>query len=93
MGPASSSPPWVPTPRWSSPGSRSFLLLAFPDAAFAPLVFKFCALNYFLIFENLIPLLELDGYFILAEAIEVPDLGERSLQFVQHDVWHKLRTR
>ncbi len=51
------------------------------------------ALNYFLIFENLIPLLELDGYFILAEAIEVPDLRERSLQFIQHDVWHKLRTR
>ncbi len=49
-------------------------------------------LNYFLIFENLIPLLELDGYFILAEAIEVPDLRERSLQFIQHDVWHKLRT-
>ena len=74
-------------------GVASFLLLAFPDAAFAPLVFKFCALNYFLIFENLIPLLELDGYFILAEAIEVPDLRERSLQFIQHDVWHKLRTR
>ena len=50
------------------------------------------ALNYFLIFENLIPLLELDGYFILAEAIEVPDLRERSLQFIQHDLWHKLRT-
>ncbi len=74
-------------------GIASFLLLAFPDASFAPLVFKFCALNYFLIFENLIPLLELDGYFILAEAIEVPDLRERSLQFIQHDVWHKLRTR
>jgi CRP-like cAMP-binding protein/Zn-dependent protease len=74
-------------------GIGSFLLLAFPDASFAPLLFTFCALNYFLIFENLIPLLELDGYFILAEAIEVPDLRERSLQFIQHDVWHKLRTR
>ncbi len=74
-------------------GIGSFLLLAFPDASFAPLVFTFCALNYFLIFENLIPLLELDGYYILAEAIEVPDLRERSLQFIQHDVWHKLRTR
>ncbi len=50
-------------------------------------------LNYFVIFLNLIPLLELDGYFILAEAIEVPDLRERSLQFIQHDLWHKLRAR
>lgn len=74
-------------------GIGSFLLLAFPHASFAPLLFTFCALNYFLIFENLIPLLELDGYFILAEAIEVPDLRERSLQFIQHDIWHKLRTR
>jgi CRP-like cAMP-binding protein/Zn-dependent protease len=74
-------------------GIGSFLLLAFPNASFAPLLFTFCALNYFLIFENLIPLLELDGYFILAEVIEVPDLRERSLQFIQHDVWHKLRTR
>ena len=74
-------------------GIGSFLLLVFPDASFSPLLFTFCALNYFLIFENLIPLLELDGYFILAEAIEVPDLRERSLQFIEHDVWHKLRTR
>jgi CRP-like cAMP-binding protein len=74
-------------------GFGSFLLVAFPDASFAPLVYKFCVLNYFVIFENLIPLLELDGYFILAEAIEVPDLRERSLQFIQHDVWHKLRGR
>jgi CRP-like cAMP-binding protein/Zn-dependent protease len=74
-------------------GIGSFILLAFPDASFAPVVFTFCALNYFLIFENLIPLLELDGYFILAEAIEVPDLRERSLQFIQHDMWHKLRSR
>ena len=74
-------------------GFGSFLLLAFPEAAFAPLLYKFTVLNYLVIFENLIPLLELDGYFILAEAIEVPDLRERSLQFIQHDVWHKLRAR
>ena len=60
---------------------------------FAPLLYKFTVLNYFVIFENLIPLLELDGYFILAEAIEVPDLRERSLQFIQHDLWHKIRGR
>ena len=57
-------------------GLASFLLVAFPSAAAAPLIYRFCVLNYFLIFENLIPLLELDGYFILAEAIEVPDLRD-----------------
>jgi CRP-like cAMP-binding protein/Zn-dependent protease len=74
-------------------GIGSLLLVAFPGAAFGPLLYKFCVLNYFVIFENLIPLLELDGYFILAETIEVPDLRERSLQFIQHDLWHKLKER
>jgi CRP-like cAMP-binding protein/Zn-dependent protease len=74
-------------------GLGSFALVLWPHAGFAPLVYKFALLNYFLIFENLIPLLELDGYFILAEAIEVPDLRERSLQFIQHDAWHKLHAR
>ena len=74
-------------------GIGSFSLLLWPDAGVAPLIWKFALLNYLLIFENLIPLLELDGYFILSEAIEVPDLRERSLQFIQHDAWHKLRAR
>src|SRR5919201_70726 len=50
-------------------------------------------LNYVSILMNLIPLLELDGYWLLAEAIDVPDLRPRSLRFLRHDFLHKLRTR
>ena len=35
---------------------------AYPEAAISPLLFKFALLNYFVIFLNLVPLLELDGY-------------------------------
>ena len=42
---------------------------------------------------NLIPLLELDGYFILADFIEIPDLRPRSLAFTRHDLLRKLRHR
>ncbi|HTG48437.1 MAG TPA: cyclic nucleotide-binding domain-containing protein [Actinomycetota bacterium] len=73
-------------------GIASVLLLLRPDASFAPFLFKFAVINYYVIFLNLIPLLELDGYWILTDAIEVPDLRARSLAFVQHDLWHKLRT-
>jgi CRP-like cAMP-binding protein len=66
---------------------------AFPDAAISATLYKFAVLNYFVLFMNLVPLLELDGYFILADLIQVPDLRPRSLQFVRHDLWHKLRTR
>ena len=57
------------------------------------LLYKFALLNYLVIFLNLIPLLELDGYWILSDLIQVPDLRPRSLQFVQHDLWHKIRAR
>ena len=41
---------------------------------------------------NLIPLLELDGYWIFSDLIQVPNLRRRSLTFMQHDLWHKIRT-
>ena len=46
-----------------------------------------------MIFLNLVPMLELDGYWILSDFIQVPDLRPRSLQFIRYDVWHKLRRR
>ena len=74
-------------------GVASLALVAFRDSNLAELLFKFALINYFVIFLNLIPLLELDGYWILSDLIQVPDLRQRSLQFIQHDLWHKLRTR
>ena len=73
-----------------SPASRSSV---FRDSSIAGLLYRFAIINYFVIFLNLIPLLELDGYWILADVIQVPDLRQRSLQFIQHDLWHKLWTR
>jgi CRP-like cAMP-binding protein/Zn-dependent protease len=74
-------------------GLASFAVWAFPEAPAAGLLYKFAFLNYFVIFLNLIPLLELDGYWILSDLIQVPDLRPRSLQFIQHDLWHTLRAR
>jgi CRP-like cAMP-binding protein len=56
-------------------------------------MYKFAVLNYLVVIMNLIPLLELDGYYILADLIEIPDLRERSLVFLRRDLFHKLRTR
>lgn len=74
-------------------GMASLVVFAFPDGPAAAVLYKFALLNYLVIFLNLIPLLELDGYFILSDLIQVPDLRPRSLAFVQHDLWHKLRAR
>jgi putative peptide zinc metalloprotease protein len=74
-------------------GAASLAVWAFPDSAPAAILYKFALLNYFVIFLNLVPLLELDGYFILSDAIQVPDLRPRSLRFVRYDLWRKLRRR
>jgi putative peptide zinc metalloprotease protein len=74
-------------------GAAGLGLYLFPQGPLADLLYRFALLNYLVIFLNLIPLLELDGYWILTDVIQVPDLRPRSLQFIQHDLWHKLRSR
>ncbi len=74
-------------------GVASLVIFASPDGPLADLLYKFALLNYIVIFLNLVPLLELDGYFILSDLIQVPDLRPRSLQFIQHDLWHKISSR
>jgi CRP-like cAMP-binding protein/Zn-dependent protease len=74
-------------------GLGALVLFLFPDSGPAPFLYRFALLNLFLIFLNLVPLLELDGYWIFSNLIQMPDLRSRSLEFIQHDLWHKLRTR
>jgi CRP-like cAMP-binding protein/Zn-dependent protease len=74
-------------------GAAALVVWGFPESPFAPLLYKFALLNYFVIFLNLVPLLELDGYWILSDVIQVPDLRPMSLQFIRYDLWRKLRAR
>jgi CRP-like cAMP-binding protein len=74
-------------------GVAAIVAWSFPGAALSRTLYTFAALNYLILVMNLIPLLELDGYFILADFIEVPDLRPRSLAFTRHELWGKLRHR
>jgi CRP-like cAMP-binding protein/Zn-dependent protease len=74
-------------------GSAALLAYALPESAATSILYKFALLNYFVLFMNLVPLLELDGYWILSDLIQVPDLRPMSVAFVRHDLWHKLRAR
>ena len=74
-------------------GIASIIVFSFPHASVSPLLYRFAVLNYFLILLNLIPLLELDGYWILSDLIQVRDLRPRAIAFIQGDLWHKLRIR
>ena len=74
-------------------GMAALVVFLFPDAGVSPFLYRFALLNMFVIFLNLVPLLELDGYWIFADLIQVPDLRPRCLAFIEHDMWHKLRVR
>jgi putative peptide zinc metalloprotease protein len=74
-------------------GVASILLLVFPGGILAAVLYRFAVLGYLVIFLNWVPLLELDGYFIVADLIQVPDLRARSIAFIRHDLWHKVRRR
>jgi CRP-like cAMP-binding protein/Zn-dependent protease len=74
-------------------GIASIIAWSFPAWILSETMYKFAVLNYLVVIMNLIPLLELDGYYILADLIEVPDLRERSLVFMRRDLFHKLRAR
>ena len=74
-------------------GMAAVWIFVFPDSGASPFLYRFALLNLFVIFLNLVPLLELDGYWIFSDLIQVPDLRPRSLAFIEHDMWHKLRTR
>lgn len=73
-------------------GVASIVMIATPGTTVAAFLYRFALINYFVIFMNLIPLLELDGYWIFSDLIQVPNLRRRSLTFMQHDLWHKVRT-
>jgi CRP-like cAMP-binding protein/Zn-dependent protease len=74
-------------------GAFSIGVWLVPTMGLAPLLYRFTVLAYLVVFMNSLPMLELDGYWILADAIQVPDLRPRSLSFVRHDLWRKLARR
>ena len=48
-------------------------------------------LSYLSVFVNLNPLLELDGYFILMDWLEMPGLRHRAIRFWREEMWDKVR--
>jgi putative peptide zinc metalloprotease protein len=85
---------------WAGPYCGFFLaslasLLAFvmPNPFIGGLLFQFASASNLVSFFNLNPLLQLDGYYILMDWLEMPLLRARAINFVQSGLWRKLRRR
>ncbi|MFM7718317.1 MAG: cyclic nucleotide-binding domain-containing protein [Actinomycetota bacterium] len=74
-------------------GVASVFLFLFPESPAAPLLYRFNFVGYIVIFENLIPLIKLDGYWILSDLIGEPTLREVSTQYLRHELWDRIRNR
>lgn len=63
------------------------------DPLLTALGFKAATLFVFLFIQNLLPILDLDGYVVLVDALDAPLLRQRALAFVRVGAPRKLRRR
>jgi CRP-like cAMP-binding protein len=71
----------------------AILVWVLPTGAAGLTLYQFVLISYFVLLLNLVPLLELDGYWILSDWLRMPNLRPDSLGFVRHELWPKLRLR
>ena len=64
-----------------------------PETLVGGLAFKAASLFVFQFIFNLLPILELDGYHVLVDALDAPFLRQRALGFVRRAAFRKLRAR
>ncbi|MDH4137293.1 MAG: cyclic nucleotide-binding domain-containing protein, partial [Anaerolineae bacterium] len=72
-------------------GLASIVMTLWPTFGLNSLLFQFAFLSYLTVFFNLNPLLELDGYFVLMDWLEIPMLRRKSLEFIRTGLWEKLK--
>lgn len=66
---------------------------ALPGTLVGELMFKAASLFIFQFVFNMLPILELDGYLVLVDALDTPFLRQRSMWFVRTAALRKLRAR
>jgi CRP-like cAMP-binding protein/Zn-dependent protease len=74
-------------------GVCAIVVQVIPASPVAPILHRLSFLWILTLLFNLIPLLELDGYFILIDWLETPMLRPRALTFARKELWGKLRRR
>jgi putative peptide zinc metalloprotease protein len=72
-------------------GVAALLSMQLAGTVWGAALFKIAFACYISTLFNFNPLLELDGYFILADWLRLPNLRQRALNFVSGPLWTKLR--
>lgn len=72
-------------------GAAALTISANPGANLASLVFQFAVSQYILVVFNLTPFIRLDGYYMLADWLEVANLRTRAFGFLRFGLPSKIR--
>lgn len=72
-------------------GLAAIALTLWPHMAGGGFLFQFAFLGYIIVFVNLNPLLQLDGYYLLMDWLEIPLLRYKSLNFLREGLPKKFR--
>ena len=62
------------------------------NAVFSAALWEFALLSYLAVVLNLNPLMEFDGYYVLSDLLEKPNLRPRALAWLGRDLIPALRT-
>ena len=63
-----------------------------PNAVFSAVLWEFALVSYLGVLLNLNPLMEFDGYYVLSDLLEKPNLRPRALAWLGRDLIPALRT-
>ena len=74
-------------------GAAALLMYFFPAAPFNSILFKMAGFAYLTVFLNVNPLLKLDGYYLLSDALDIALLREKSMAFVRQKLVNKIAQR
>lgn len=74
-------------------GAAALYVTFFPATPLSGAAYKLAVACYVATLFNLNPLLELDGYYLLVDALRQPNLRQRALNFVSGSLWEKVRAR
>jgi putative peptide zinc metalloprotease protein len=72
-------------------GLAAVIVQAMPGAWIAPILFRLCFLWLTNFLFNVVPFLELDGYYLAVDWLEMPLLRARALRFFRTEVWQRVR--
>jgi putative peptide zinc metalloprotease protein len=74
-------------------GAAAIFMVFVPDAEINGFLFKMAGYAYVTVFLNVNPLLKFDGYYLLADLLDISALRERSLGFLRRQLPGKITSR